>query len=150
MGLDGAASRNSLLCLGSGSRKRASMPYRLHCQPPPGHRMCCGPLRPARLALSRVNGHVSNGGHSFPTANPTASNTVRGVPRKASISQRRHSGDLSFHLAPAWSRPPPDVPKGLEKGTSNAVPPEGSETERTREEGRVTVGEDSTSSPLGL
>lgn len=43
MGLDGAASRNSLLCLGRGSRKRASVPYRLHCQPPPGHRMCCGP-----------------------------------------------------------------------------------------------------------
>lgn len=111
---------------------------------------CAAALRPARLALSRGNGHVSNGGRSFPTANPTASNTVRGVPRKASISQRRHSGDLSFHLAPAWSRPPPDVPKGLEKGTSNAVPPEGSETEWTREEGRVTVGEDSTSSPLRL
>lgn len=149
VGLDGAASRNSLLCLGGGSRKRASMPYRLHCQPPPAIG-CAAALRPARLALSRGNGHVSNGGRSFPTANPTASNTVRGVPRKASISQRRHSGDLSFHLAPAWSRPPPDVPKGLEKGTSNAVPPEGSETEWTREEGRVTVGEDSTSSPLGL
>lgn len=40
--------------------------------------------------------------------------------------------------------------RGWRKGRQMLSPPEGSETEWTREEGRVTVGEDSTSSPLGL
>lgn len=158
--LERATSRNSLLCLGPQSRKRARMLYPLQCRPSPWPSDVLQPsvqhgrsIPPARLAHSQGNGHVSNGSRSFPAASNTCAQCARkGVhlPKTAPPPPLPHSGDLSLHLTPAWSRPPPDVPKGLEKGTSNDVPPEGSKAEWIREETRVTGSKESTSSPLSL
>lgn len=130
----------------------------------PGHRMCCSPPSSTAAAslrhawpIPRETATSATGAAPSPQPAPAASNTCaqcarKGVhlPKTAPPPPLPHSGGLSLHLTPAWSRPPPDVPKGLEKGTSNDVPPEGSKTEWIREETRVIGSKESTSSPLSL
>lgn len=130
----------------------------------PGHRMCCRPLSSTATAsvqhawpIPRETAMSATGAVPSQQPNPAASNACahcaqKGfhLPKTTPPPPLPHSRDLAFHLTPAWSHPPSDVPKELEKGTSNDVPPEGSKTEWIRKEMRVTVSKESTSSPLSL